>query len=671
MEPSAEKGAAAASGRTTRRSALLSGGKEATPKQKSAITTTALMLAATPARGLGAMTTPLPNASTPTSNSNSRGAAASGGILTPRKRPLLQSSTVITLSGSFAAAAASGRPPRAPLSTTAAAVAPREAPASAAAPLLPPTTTTTATARAAALVSGLPDAHASLAAAFGALHAAAALVRGRGGQRLTFEGDAGAGAGNRGGGNSNSARAAVERATGRRFTVSHVLQIKALYPEGVELEYIDHPGGGAIPAAPLNGSSGGNTSSGSGSRTSSNLAPMLLSVRISDAAAGSAREEFARRLRSVAEAAARRAAREAEGRCNSPAASGCRKGNGGVRARRGDEDEEEADEEEATKAPAGTAAAAGAAADLLPPLPEAPLPPLPAGRVAATPHFASAAASEGKEEGEEEKAPTTAAAAAAAEGKQETAAHASAFPRPPLAPPSSTSITSRARQRLTFGDAGGAAAVGAAAAALSDAEVLRASLPPELAREAIERNNSAGLADLPISAVRAAHASKATRDAVSDPKRAEARTRSALLALLPRAFDCARSAFGGAGSGSSSASGFGSLRIPGGRPPTPTPCVKPLSFVHDALSRAVLSGSSSAIAMGDSSSSHSALAVLDAPTLLKELAAAAPEVFSIEPPRLGREAEGPVLRVNRGADAGAARARLSAAAAADRASNAA
>ena len=63
---------------------------------------------------------------------------------------------------------------------------------------------------------------------------------------------------------------------------------------------------------------------------------------------------------------------------------------------------------------------------------------------------------------------------------------------------------------------------------------------------------------------------------------------------------------------------------------------------------------------------------MDAPALLlRELAAAAPDVFSIEAPRLGREAEGPVLRVNRAADAGAARARLAAAAAADRASNAA
>lgn len=56
---------------------------------------------------------------------------------------------------------------------------------------------------------------------------------------------------------------------------------------------------------------------------------------------------------------------------------------------------------------------------------------------------------------------------------------------------------------------------------------------------------------------------------------------------------------------------------------------------------------------------------------MKELAAAAPDVFSIGEPRLGRESEGPVLRINRGADAGAARARLVAAAAADRASNAA
>ena len=226
--------------------------------------------------------------------------------------------------------------------------------------------------------------------------------------------------------------------------------------------------------------------------------------------------------------------------------------------------------------------------------------------------------------------------------------------------------------------------MGAAAAALSDAEVLRASLPPELAREAIEGGGGkgkgenddslSGLADLPMSAVRAAHAAQARRDAVSDPRRAEARARSALLALLPRAFDCARAAFGGSGSGGSSASGMGSLRIPGGRggrPPTPTPCVKPLSLIHDALSRAVLtSGStpSTAIAMGDSSSTF---AILDAPTLLRELAAAVPEVFSLEPPRLGRESEGPVLRVNRGADAGAARARLAAAAAADRASNAA
>jgi hypothetical protein len=224
--------------------------------------------------------------------------------------------------------------------------------------------------------------------------------------------------------------------------------------------------------------------------------------------------------------------------------------------------------------------------------------------------------------------------------------------------------------------------VNAAAEALSDAEVLRASLPAALAEEAIEggkengngENGSSsrgvmGLADLPISAVRAAHSAKARRDAVSDPKRAEARARSALLALLPRAFDCARASFGGGGS--SSASGLGSLRIPGGRPPTPTPSVKPLSLVHDALARAVLNSSSSVALAGAGGGTSSSSLVLDAPALVRELAAAAPEVFSIDPPRLGRESEGPVLRINRGADAGLARARLAANAAADRASNAA
>ena len=670
-----------ASARTTRRSALLSGGsKEAkTPKQLCAAVAAAAK--PTPARGLGAMGTTTPVApsvaATPASTSSRGGAAASGGILTPRKRPLLQLSTVITLS---AAAAAVPGAPRAPAtSATSAAAAAAPAPSSAAAaaaPLLPSTTATTATARAAALVSGLPEPHASLAAAFAALHSAAALVRGRGGQRLTFEGTGGCGngvgGGNRGGNNPNSARAAVERATGRRFSVSHVLQIRALYPEGVALEYVNAPG--SVAAAPGTGGGGGGGGAGA------SLPPMLLAIRVTDPAAGSAREEFARRLRGACEAAARRAAREAEGRCRSPAASGCRKSRGGTRARRGEEDEEreEDEEEEAVRARAAAAAAVTAAPGLLLRLPEAPLPPLPPGRVAATPHFGpSASAAEEKEENGEE-------------GKQEPAAAASAapptsFPRPPLAP-SSSALASRARQRLTFGDAGGAAAVGARAAALSDAEVLRASLPAALAREAIEGlgataegggSAARGLADLPMSAVRAAHAAQARRDAVADPERAEARARSALLALLPRAFDCARAAFGGSGSGGSSASGLGSLRIPGGRPPTPAPCVKPLSLVHDALSRAVLgsaSGGGGAPAGGGSSSTAAAPSLalaLDAPALARELAAAAPEVFSIGEPRLGREAEGPVLRINRAADAGAARARLVAAAAADRASNAA
>ena len=701
-EPNAEK---AAPGRTTRRSALLSGGqKDATPKQKSAVAANAPKL--TPARGLGAMMTSTNaaiTASTPASTTSSRGGgAASGGILTPRKRPLLQSSTVITLSGS--AAAAAGAPPPPPSSaaaraaTAAAKALPLKAPslAAAASPLLPPppSATTTATARAAALVSGLPEPHAALAAAFAALHSAAALVRGRGGQRLTFEGSSGRGAGS-GNNHQNCARAAVERATGRRFSVRHLLQMRALYPEGVELEYVNPPGvvvSGSVGFGGVVGVVGGGDTTAA---ARCNLPPMLLSIRVRDPPAGSAREEFARRLRGAAEAAARRAAREAEGRCRSPAASGCRKSRGGTRARTGGEEEEmeaEGEEEEAATAPAAEAEEAeeaeAAALDPVLLLPEAPLPPLPAGRVAATPHFApsasaaAAAAAAGKEEGEEK-----------GDGKPTTTT--TAFPRPPLAPSSSSSastasiIASRARQRLTFGDAGGAAAVGAAAAALSDAEVLRASLPPELAKEAIEgtkKNGSSsaaapGLADLPLSAVRAAHAAQARRDAVSDPRRAEARARSALLALLPRAFVCARAAFGG-GSGAGASSGL--RRIPGGRPPTPTPCVKPLSLVHDALSRAVLGSSSAsfpataiaAAATGGSSSSNSAAAalatVLDAPALLlRELAAAAPDVFSIEAPRLGREAEGPVLRVNRAADAGAARARLAAAAAADRASNAA
>lgn len=360
------------------------------------------------------------------------------------------------------------------------------------------------------------------------------------------------------------------------------------------MEYVNGPGGGG---------GGGAVSGGDGEASNLNLPPMLLAIRVSDPAAGSAREEFARRLRGACEAAARRRAREAEGRCRSPAASGCRKSGGGTRARRGDDEDgeevEEEEEDEAARAPSGAAPS-----DSLPlfVLPEAPLPALPAGRVAATPHFPSSASAV-ENEGEEEPTTMTKMTAAAA-----SASVPRTFPRPPLAPTSTaTSLASRARQRLTFGDAGGAAAVGAAAAALSDAEVLRRSLPADLAKEAIERNNSEGLADLPISAVRAAHAAQARRDAVSDPKRAEARARSALLALLPKAFDCARAAFGGSGSGGSSVSGLGSLRIPGGRPPTPTPCVKPLSLVHDALSRAVLNSSSSssvpAITVGDSSPS--------------------------------------------------------------------
>lgn len=461
----------------------------------------------------------------------------------------------------------------------------------------------------------------------------------------------------------------MERATGRRFSVSHLLQMRALYPEGLELEYVNPPGTAAAAVLPP---------AAAASSSLASLPPMLLAIRVKDPPAGSgssAREEFARRLRGAAEAAARRAAREAEGRCTSPAASGCRKSGGGTRARTEEEEGEEEDEGQEVEASARGAPAARAASPdpALLVLPEAPLPPLPAGRVAATPLYApsasmAAAGNEGEEEQEGEKPSTKKKAAAGA------AAAPSAFPRPPLAP-SSSSIASRARQRLTFGDAGGAAAVGAAAAALSDAEVLRASLPPELAEEAIEASRKdgggggpAGLADLPLSAVRAAHAAQARRDAVSDPRRAEARARSALLALLPRAFDCARAALGGGGP--SSAPGLGSLRIPGGRPPTPTPCVKPLSLVHDALSRAVLGSGSSFPAIANSTGDSSTI-VLDAPTLLRELAAAAPEVFSVEPPRLGREAEGHVLRVNRAADAGAARARLAAAAAADRASNAA
>ncbi len=76
-------------------------------------------------------------------------------------------------------------------------------------------------------------------------------------------------------------------------------------------------------------------------------------------------------------------------------------------------------------------------------------------------------------------------------------------------------------------------------------------------------------------------------------------------------------------------------------------------MIRDALSRAVLS---SAPADGEGGGG-------DAAALVEALASAVPEVFSLGPPRLGRESEGPVLRIDRSADAGAARARLVAAAA--------
>ena len=59
-----------------------------------------------------------------------------------------------------------------------------------------------------------------------------------------------------------------------------------------------------------------------------------------------------------------------------------------------------------------------------------------------------------------------------------------------------------------------------------------------------------------------------------------------------------------------------------------------------------------------------------ASTLLTALAEAAPECVSLEPPRPGREGEGPIVRWARGGDTGSARARLVAAVAAGRAEDA-